>query len=132
MGARTDSGWGEVAARDDADVGVDAGLVAPVCCAPTWARRATDNRFTCRRLANRALGRIKCAVGQHCWIGQHFTTTGYCQLCGSKQRPPERQPADHPHLSKSKASNVGTILLKCQLGMRRGTLSEAAYRGGPK
>ena len=22
----------------------------------------------------------------------------YCQLCGSKQRPPERQPADHPHL----------------------------------
>jgi len=24
----------------------------------------------------------------------------YCQLCGSKQRPPERQPADHPHLSK--------------------------------
>ena len=24
------------------------------------------------------------------------------------------------------------ILLKCQLGMRRGTLSEVTYRGGPK
>jgi len=74
VGARTDSGWGEVAARDDADVGVDAGIVAPVYCAPTRARRATDNRFTCRRLAKRALGRITCAVGQLFWIGQHFTT----------------------------------------------------------
>jgi len=37
-----------------------------------------------------------------------------------------------PGRRQSKASNVGTILLKCQLGMRRGTLSEVAYRGGPK
>lgn len=45
MGARKDSGGGELAVSIDAEVGGDARLVAPVAGAATWASLASDIQF---------------------------------------------------------------------------------------
>jgi len=80
----------------------------------------TTNRITSlARFENLLAGRLKCITHFHAWahilVLAILTSIQPCNLGWTAALPLE-----------SKASNVGTILLNSQLGMRRGALPEVA------